>query len=44
MLLEIDGVYGASTAEAVRALQKNMGLEQTGAASTALQELSLIHI
>lgn len=35
---EPDGQYGPATADAVRAVQRNMGLEQTGAASPSFQE------
>ena len=35
---EADGQYGSATAEAVRAVQRNMGLEQTGEASVSFQE------
>ncbi len=34
----VDGQYGSATAAAVRAVQANMGLEQTGVASVTFQE------
>ena len=35
---EADGQYGQATADAVRAVQANMGLDETGAASVSFQE------